>query len=105
MLRGRLRRARRARGRRAAEPQYIEIDPRELTGIFSVPQWLRDVGLMSWLLVGIAIFLVGAVWLASLTSVIVLPLITAGIIAAVASPLVAWLQRHRRPARRSAPRC
>ena len=53
-----------ARRRRGAEPQYIEIDPRELTGIFSVPQWLRDIGLMSWLLVGIAISLVGAVWLA-----------------------------------------
>lgn len=92
MLRGRLRR----RGERPdeGEPQFIEIDPRELTGILNVPQWLRDVGLMSWLLVGIAVFLVGAVWLASLTAVIVLPLITAGIIAAVASPLVAWLRQH-----------
>jgi putative heme transporter len=92
MLRGRPRR----RGEPPDEggPQYIEIDPRELTGIFSVPQWLRDVGLMSWLLVGIAIFLVGAVWLLALTQVIVLPLITAGIIAAVASPLVAWLRRR-----------
>ena len=94
MLRGRLRRRGERGGEETAEPQYIEIDPRELTGIFSVPQWLRDIGLMSWLLVGIAISLVGAVWLATLTSVIVLPLITAGIIAAVASPLVAWLRRH-----------
>ena len=104
MLRGRLRRRGERGGEETAEPQYIEIDPRELTGIFSVPQWLRDIGLMSWLLVGIAISLVGAVWLASLTSVIVLPLITAGIIAAVASPLVAWLRRHGVPAA-SAPRC
>jgi predicted PurR-regulated permease PerM len=94
MLRGRLRRHGERGGEETAEPQYIEIDPRELTGIFNVPQWLRDVGLMSWLLVGIAIFLVGAVWLLALTQVIVLPLITAGIIAAVASPLVAWLRSH-----------
>ena len=82
-----------------AEPQYIEIDPRELSGIFNVPDWLRNVGLMSWLLVGVAIFLVGAVWLASLTAVIVVPVITAGIVAAVASPLVDWLHLHRVPAR------
>ena len=75
----------------------IKIDPRQLTDIFVVPQWLRDVGLTSWLLVGIALFLVGTIWLLSLTNVIVLPLITAGIVAAVASPLVAWLQRHRIP--------
>ncbi len=97
MIRGRLRRHGDGRGEAAVEPEYIEIDPRELTGILSVPQWLRDVGLMSWLLVGVAIFLVGAVWLASLTQVIVVPVITAGIIAAVASPLVAWLRVHRVP--------
>ena len=68
--------------------EYIEIDPRQLTGIFTVPQWLRDVGLTAWLLVGVAVFLVGMVWLLALTHVIVLPVITAGIVAAVASPLV-----------------
>ncbi len=52
MIRGRLRRRGERRAEGEPEPQYIEIDPRELTGIFSVPQWLRDVGLMSWLLVG-----------------------------------------------------
>jgi predicted PurR-regulated permease PerM len=94
MIRGRMR----GHGDRPeAEPQYIEIDPRELSGIFNVPDWLRNVGLMSWLLVGVAIFLVGAVWLASLTAVIVVPVITAGIVAAVASPLVAWLNLHRVP--------
>ena len=82
---------------RRAQPQNrsaIEIDPRQLTDIFVVPQWLRDVGLTSWLLVGVALFLAGAVWLLSLTQVIVLPVLTAGIVAAVASPLVGWLRRH-----------
>lgn len=41
--------------------------------------------------------LVGAVWILSLTHTIVLPVIAAGVIAAVASPVVAWLQRRRVP--------
>jgi predicted PurR-regulated permease PerM len=72
----------------------IEIDARQLSELFAVPEWLRGVGQTSWLLVGFAVFLVGAVWLLALTQVIVLPVLAAGIVAAVASPLVARLQRH-----------
>ncbi|HYH62081.1 MAG TPA: AI-2E family transporter [Solirubrobacterales bacterium] len=79
------------------EGDYVEIDARELTGVFAAPSWLRDVGLTSWLLVGVALFLVGMVWLASLTQTIVAPVITAAVVAAVASPLVAWMNRHRIP--------
>ena len=75
----------------------VDIDPAELTGVFAAPRWLRDVGLTAWLLVGVALVLVGTVWLLSLTEAIVLPVIAAGVIAAVSSPLVAWLQRHRVP--------
>ena len=97
MIRGRLRRRQRD-GEPAREPDaYIEIDPGQLSGIFTVPQWLRDIGLMSWLLVGVAVFLVGMVWLLSLTQVIVVPVITAGIVAAVASPVIDWLALHRVP--------
>jgi putative heme transporter len=81
----------------SASGDRIKIDPRSLTDIFVVPQWLRDVGLTAWLLLGVAGLTVGMVVLAGLTSVIVLPVLTAGIVAAVASPLVAWLQRHRIP--------
>ena len=94
MIRGRLRRRRHGDEPSGEPDDYIEIDPRELTNIFAVPQWLRDVGLTSWLLVGVALFLVGTVWLLSLTNVIVLPLLAAGIVAAVASPLVWWLRKH-----------
>lgn len=73
------------------------IGGRDLSAIFVVPQWLRDVGLTAWLLVGVAVFLVGVVWLLSLTQVIVLPVLAAGIVAAVASPLVTWLHAHRIP--------
>jgi predicted PurR-regulated permease PerM len=75
----------------------VEIDARELSGIFAVPDWLRGAGQASWLLVGLAFLLVGIIWLLSLTNVIVLPLLAAGIVAAVASPLVAWMHRHRLP--------
>ena len=96
MIRGRLRRRHGKGDHPGDDPpggsgDYVEIDPRELTNVFAVPQWFRDVGLTAWLFVGVAIFLVGAIWLLSLTQVIVMPLLTAGIVATVASPLVAWL--------------
>ena len=72
----------------------VEIDARELSEIVWVPQWLRGVGQMAWLLVGLTLLLVGTVWLLALTYVIVLPVLAAGIVAAVASPLVAWMHRH-----------
>ena len=46
---------------------------------------------------GATLLLAGTVWLLSLTHTIVIPLITAGIVAAVASPLVSWLAQHRIP--------
>ena len=80
--------------RAPAEDEVIEIEPGALSGIFAAPQWLRDLGFSSWLLVGVGAALVGAIWLLSLTETIVMPVITAGIIASVASPLVDWLRRH-----------
>jgi putative heme transporter len=95
ILRGRLRRP--GREGAGAESEFVEIEPGELTGIFAAPQWLRDLGLSGWLLVGVAAALAGAVWFLSLTEVIVMPVITAAIIAAVFSPAVDWLKRHRVP--------
>jgi len=73
------------------------VDSNELTGIFTAPTWLRDAGAVAWLLVGIVLIVAGTVWVLTLTSVIVLPLVTATIIAAVAAPGVGWLARHRVP--------
>src|SRR4051794_21974501 len=72
-------------------------DAAELSDVFAAPTWLRDIGFTAWLLVGVALFLVGAVWLLSLTQVIVTPVIAATVVASVAAPLVGWLQRHRVP--------
>lgn len=65
-----------------------------MSGIFAAPKWMRDLGFSSWLLVGAAAALFGAIWLLAQTQAIVMPVITAGIIASVASPLVDWLRRH-----------
>ena len=91
IFRGRLRRP--ARGAEPAEDEVIEIEPGALSGLFAAPQWLRDLGFSSWLLVGAGAALVAAIWLLSLTEAIVMPVITAGIIASVASPLVDRLRR------------
>ena len=47
MIRGRLRRDGEGEKPSHDADEYIEIDPRELTEIFKVPQWLRDLGLTS----------------------------------------------------------
>jgi putative heme transporter len=75
---------------------FVEVEPGELTGIFAAPTWLRDLGVMAWLLVGVTALLVGAIWLMSLINTIVAPVVTASIIAAVLSPLVRQLARHMR---------
>jgi predicted PurR-regulated permease PerM len=95
MIRGRLRRLRGAEGHQG--DQYIEIDPGQLSGLFAAPGWLRDAGFTAWLLVGVVLLLVGIVWLLTLTAVIVIPLLVAGVIAAVAGQLVSLLNRHRVP--------
>jgi predicted PurR-regulated permease PerM len=80
----------------AVEHQVVEIDPdqlRALSNVFSAPKWLRDLGLASWLLAGVAILLVGIVWLAALTATITDPVIAGLVIAVVASPVVGGLKR------------
>jgi putative heme transporter len=96
-MRVRLRRRGGDREPAGRDEDVVEVDAAELIGVFAAPRWLRDVGLTAWLLVGVALFLVGTVWLLSLTETIVLPVIAAGVIAAVSAPLVGWLQRHRVP--------
>jgi putative heme transporter len=78
-----------------ADATFVQIDSGELSRLFAVPSWLRDLGLMSWFLVGTFLLLGGLVWLLSLTATIVVPVLTAAIIAAVLSPVVGWLASHR----------
>jgi putative heme transporter len=92
-------RARFTRGRHRAaadgEPTTVlETEPGELGRVFVAPPWLRDAGIVAWMIVGIVLVLVGAIWLLALTHTIVVPVITATIIAAVGAPLVAAMQRR-----------
>jgi predicted PurR-regulated permease PerM len=96
-IRGRLRRDRAEGTPAPVEGDYVEIDANELTGVFAAPGWLRDIGFTSWLLVGFALVLVAAIWLATLMQTIVAPVITAAVVAAVAAPVVGWLHGHRIP--------
>ncbi len=66
----------------------------ELTGLFAAPVWLRDLGVMSWLLVGAVAVVVGVVWLIDLTAEITIPVILGCVVGAVAGPLVDILARR-----------
>lgn len=81
-------------GAPAAGPTYVTLDAGAIETVFVAPKWLRDVGLTSWFAVGAALLLSAVIMLLALTATIVIPLILAGVVAAVASPLVAWQQRH-----------
>ena len=76
------------------ELDVVELESVELSGVFSAPQWLRDLGFASWLLAGVGAVIIAATWIAALTSTIVVPVVVAGVVAAVTSPLVRKLQRR-----------
>jgi len=76
------------------ETEVFELEPGALERVFVAPPWLRDAGVVAWLLVGIVLVIVGLVWLLALTSTIVVPVITATLIASVTAPLVGRLRRR-----------
>jgi putative heme transporter len=64
------------------------FEAHDLTGLYAAPRWLKDLGASAWLAVGVTLAVVGAVWILALTQTIVAPVITAAVVAAVASPLL-----------------
>jgi predicted PurR-regulated permease PerM len=76
------------------EHHVIQVDVEQLSAVFSAPRWLRDLGLASWLLVGVAALVFGLILLLGATSAITQPVLAAFVVACVASPLVHWLKRH-----------
>ena len=84
-------------GAAPAQDAPASLDARTLGSVFAPPGWLRDLGLLAWIIVGLLAVLAGAVVLLGLMSTIVMPVITAGIVAAVASPIVSKLQARRVP--------
>jgi predicted PurR-regulated permease PerM len=65
--------------------------------MFAPPQWLQDLGLVAWFLVGLGLVLFGVTWLLGETSTIVSPVVAGTVVAAVAGPAVLWLQQRRVP--------
>ena len=53
-IRARFRRRPDAAGRHEEQAYFVDVEPGELAGVFAAPRWLRDFGVMAWLLVGIA---------------------------------------------------
>ncbi len=97
MIRFRRRHLRASASNDAAADELVAPDASDVSVDFAAPVWLRDLGTSAWLLAGVGVVLVGAIWIASLTRTIVMPVITAAIIAAVMSPLVGWLHRRGLP--------
>ncbi len=65
-----------------------DFEPEDLSGLFLTPGWLRDLGTSAWLVVGVTLAVIGGIWILTLTHTIVAPVVTAAVVAAVASPLV-----------------
>ena len=78
----------------ADEHHVLQVDLDQLSAVFAAPRWLRDLGLLSWFLVGVAALVVGVILLLGATSAITQPVLAAFVVACVASPLVHWLRRH-----------
>src|SRR5262245_3751065 len=81
----------------APQPTVVRIDASGLSRVFSAPVWVRDLGLLAWFLVGVAILVVGLTWLLALTSTITLPVAVGAILATVAGQLVTKMQERRLP--------
>ena len=46
----------------AEQPTVVQIDASALSRVFSAPVWVRDLGLLAWFLVGVAVLFVGLTW-------------------------------------------
>ena len=62
--------------------------------MFAPPQWLEDLGLLAWFLVGLGLVLFGLIWILGEISTIVSPVVAGTIVGAVAGPAVSWLQQR-----------
>ncbi len=59
-----------------------------------IPDWFRRVGVASWYLIGIAVVLIGLMYLIHSLATLVVPTLFAVLLGATFLPIVDWLQRH-----------
>jgi predicted PurR-regulated permease PerM len=81
-----------AKREEASEPTVVQVDATALSRVFSAPMWLRDLGFLSWFLVGIGLVFVGLIALLGVTATIAEPVLAGLVLATVAAPLVTKLQ-------------
>jgi putative heme transporter len=81
----------------SAQDLVSEISEGDLSRMFEAPTWLRDLGYLAWFLVGVGAVLIGTVLVLAEISTIVMPVVAGTIVAAVASPLVARMERRGLP--------
>ena len=62
--------------------------------VFAPKQWLRDLGMSSWFLLGAALLVAGICWVLGQASTIVVPVVVGAVVATVAAPIVTMLGRH-----------
>ena len=86
-----------------AGPDKIEARPAEIAGMrrdpsaFAAPQWARDIGLWSWIVVGALLVLSALFAAAAATQMIVLASLFAILFGGTFLPVVDWLHRHHLP--------
>jgi len=82
-------------GVRAKPPEGV--DDRREPSAFAAPQWVRDVGMWSWIVVGVLIVLIALFAAAAATMLIVLAALFAVLLGGTFLPWVDWLHRHHLP--------
>ena len=69
----------------------------EEASAFAVPPWAKDAGRWSWIIVGVAIVILGVFALAAATRLLVLATLFAVLLGGAFLPVVDWLGRHHVP--------
>jgi predicted PurR-regulated permease PerM len=77
-------------------PAQVAVPTRERSA-FAAPQWARDLGLWSWIVVGALLVLVALFWAAAAIQMVVLASLFAVLFGGTFLPVVDWLHRHRLP--------
>jgi predicted PurR-regulated permease PerM len=80
-----------------SDPGSIRLTADDLAAagsVFAPRQWVRDLGMSSWFLLGAALLLAGICWVLAQASTIVVPVVAGAVVATVAAPIVSWLGRH-----------
>jgi putative heme transporter len=81
----------------AVDARTEDADRRPEQSAFSAPQWARDVGRWSWIIVGALLVLLALFWAASSVLMVVVAALFAVLFGGTFLPVVDWLHKHRLP--------